>query len=127
MGGLGPMAGQNHHFALYAVGEDSVRDRPLRPRDGAALPRAGQRLADRAFLAGDYSIADIACYPWVSPERQSQNIDEFPHLKRWKAEIARGPAVQRAYELAKSINTAPAVSDAESRRVLFGQSKDTVK
>ena len=86
-----------------------------------------RRLADRPFLAGDYSIADIACYPWVSPERQSQNIDDFPHLKRWKEEIRARPAVQRAYELAKTINTTPAVSDAESRRVLFGQSKDTVK
>ncbi len=127
MGNLGPMAGQNHHFALYAVEKlPYAIDRYVR-ETGRLYRVLDRRLADRPFLAGDYSIADIACYPWVSPERQSQNIDDFPHLKRWKEEIRARPAVQRAYELAKKINTAPAVSDAESRRVLFGQSKDTVK
>ena len=127
MGNLGPMAGQNHHFALYAVEKlPYAIDRYVR-ETGRLYRVMDRRLADRAFLAGGYSIADIACYPWVNPDRQSQNIDEFPHLKRWRAEIRARPAVQRAYELAKSINTVPAVSDAESRRVLFGQSKDTVK
>jgi GST-like protein len=86
-----------------------------------------QGLTGREYLAGDYSIADIACYPWVIPERQAQDIDEFPHLKRWKADIRARPAVQRAYEIAKTINLKPAVNDDEARRVLFGQSKDTVK
>jgi len=127
MGNLGPMAGQNHHFALYAAEKlPYAIDRYVR-ETGRLYRVLDRRLADRPFLAGDYSIADIACYPWVSPERQSQNIDDFPHLKRWKEAIRGRPAVQRAYELAKKINTAPAVSDAESRRVLFGQSKDTVK
>jgi GSH-dependent disulfide-bond oxidoreductase len=127
MGNLGPMAGQNHHFALYAVEKlPYAIDRYVR-ETGRLYRVLDRRLADRPFLAGDYSIADIACYPWVSPERQSQNIDEFPHLKRWKEEIRARPAVHRAYELAKKVNTAPTVSDAESRQVLFGQSKDTVK
>jgi GST-like protein len=127
MGNLGPMAGQNHHFALYAVEKlPYAIDRYVR-ETGRLYRVLDRRLADRPFLAGDYSIADIACYPWVSPERQSQNIDDFPHLKRWKEQIRARPAVQRAYELGKAINTAPAVSDAESRRVLFGQSKDTVR
>ena len=60
-----------------------------------------KRLADREFIAGDYSIADIACYPWVLPERQSQDIDEFPHLKRWKEAIKARPATVRAYALAQ--------------------------
>ena len=62
-----------------------------------------KRLADRAFIAGEYSIADIACYPWVQPERQKQDIADFPHLARWLTEIAARPAVQRAYALAKTI------------------------
>jgi len=86
-----------------------------------------KRLADRAFIAGDYSIADIACYPWVQPERQKQDIADFPHLARWLKEIAARPAVQRAYALAKSVNVKPAVDDEKSRAILFGQSKDTIK
>ena len=127
MGNLGPMAGQNHHFALYAADKlPYAIDRYVR-ETGRLYRVLDRRLADRAYLAGDYSIADIASYPWVLPERQSQNIDEFPNLKRWKADIRARPAVQRAYELAQSINPKPVVNDEDSRRVLFGQSKDTVK
>ena len=127
MGNLGPMAGQNHHFALYAADKlPYAIDRYVR-ETGRLYRVLDRRLADRAYLAGDYSIADIASYPWVLPERQSQNIDEFPNLKRWKADIRARPAVQRAYELAQTINPKPVVNDDESRRVLFGQSKDTVK
>ena len=87
-----------------------------------------KRLADREYVAGDYSIADMACYPWVLPERQGQNLDDFPHLKRWKAAIGERPAVMRAYALAKSVNTAPpGIHDDKSRAVLFGQDKSTVK
>ena len=86
-----------------------------------------KRLADRAFIAGEYSIADIACYPWVQPERQKQDITAFPHLARWLAAIAARPAVQRAYAFAKTVNVKPAVDDEKSRAILFGQSKDTVR
>ena len=127
MGNLGPMAGQNHHFGLYALEKlPYAIDRYVR-ETGRLYRVLDRRLADRPFLAGDYSIADIACYPWVIPERQSQDIEEFPHLKRWKADIRARPAVQRAYELAKSINVKPVADDEAARRVLFGQSKDTVK
>jgi GST-like protein len=86
-----------------------------------------KRLADCEFIAGAYSIADIASYPWVQPERQGQNIDEFPHLKRWKATIASRPAVKRAYAIAKTINPTPTVHDEKSRQVLFGQDQSVVK
>jgi GST-like protein len=86
-----------------------------------------KRLADRAFVAGEYSIADMACYPWVQPERQKQNIADFPHLARWLKEIAARPAVQRAYALAKTVNVKPAADDEKSRAILFGQSKDSVR
>ncbi len=79
------------------------------------------------FIVGEYSIADIASYPWVVPERQQQNLDEFPHLKRWKETIRARPAVIRAYELAKKINVKPVALDEEAKKILFGQSKATVK
>src|SRR5216110_3304036 len=128
MGNLGPMAGQNHHFGLYAPEKlPYAIDRYVR-ETGRLYRVLDHRLADRPYIAGDYSIADIACYPWVTPERQGQDIEEFPHLKRWKADIRARPAVQRAYEMAKALQAKqPVVSDAESRRVLYGQSKDTVK
>jgi GSH-dependent disulfide-bond oxidoreductase len=86
-----------------------------------------RQLRAREFISGDYSIADIACYPWVQPERQRQHIDDFPDLKRWKDAIAARPATQRAYALAKTVNAKPAVSDEQSRKILFGQGKHTVR
>ena len=126
MAGLGPMAGQNHHFANYAPEKIPYAiDRYVR-ETGRLYAVLNKRLADRPFIAGEYSIADIACYPWVQPERQKQDINAFPHLARWLAQIAARPAVQRAYEFAKTIKK-PVVDDEKSRAILYGQSKDTVK
>jgi GST-like protein len=82
-----------------------------------------KRLADRPFLAGDsYSIADMASYPWIVPyERQGQDLDDTPHLKRWFEAIAERPGTRRAYALAEAINMVPSVNDEESRKILFGQ------
>jgi GST-like protein len=122
MGGLGPMAGQNHHFVQYAPEPlPYAIDRYVREvrRLQCVL---NNRLQDQAFVAGDYSIADMAIYPWVVPwKRQRQNIDEFPNLRRWFDSIRNRPAVQKAYARADEINSAPAVSDEESRQILFGQ------
>ncbi len=109
VGGLGPMAGQNGHFATqapekipYAIDRYIEETRRL----FAVLDR---RLADHPYLAGDYSIADMASYPWVVPhERLGQTIDDFPNLKRWLQAIAERPAVQRAYDRAAQINPAGA-------------------
>jgi len=127
MGGLGPMAGQTHHFVHYAPEPISYAiDRYVR-ETGRLYGVLNKRLADREFIAGDYSIADMACYPWVLPERQRQVIDDFPHLKRWRDAIAARPAVRRAYDLAKSVNPHPKPpATADERRILFGQDKDTV-
>jgi GST-like protein len=121
MGGLGPMAGQNHHFVQYAPEKiPYAMDRYIK-ETGRLYGVLNKRLADREFVAGAYSIADMASYPWVVPhERQQQNMDDFPHLKRWFETIAARPAVQRAYALAKDINQLPTVSP-ESRVHLFGQ------
>ena len=85
-----------------------------------------KRLADREFLAGNYSIADMASYPWVVPHtRQGQNLDDFPHLKRWFETIRARPATAGAYALAQEVNTQPTVTE-EAKRVLFGQTAAVV-
>jgi len=121
MGGLGPMAGQNHHFVQYAPEKIPYAMERYIKETNRLYGVLNKRLADRAFVAGAYSIADMAAYPWIVPyQRQQQNIDDFPHLKRWFLEIQARPAVQRAYALAKQINEQPTVSEA-SRAHLFGQ------
>lgn len=124
MGGLGPMAGQNHHFSQYAPEKIPYAiDRYVKETERlyGVLDR---RLADRPFVAGDYSIADMAAYPWIVPHtRQGQNLDDFPHIKRWFATIRARPAVQRAYARAEEINTEQTVTPASSA-ILFGQGRD---
>jgi GSH-dependent disulfide-bond oxidoreductase len=115
VGGLGPMAGQNHHFVQYAPERiPYAMDRYV--KETTRLYRVmDTRLADRPYLAGDYSIADIACYPWVVPyEKQRQNLDDFPHLKRWFATIAGRPAVERAYAVGRKL-LVQASDDAQKR------------
>jgi GST-like protein len=127
MGGLGPMAGQNHHFNLYASEKIPYAIDRYVNETGRLYAVLNKRLADREFVAGDYTIADMACYPWIRPERQRQDIDTFPHLKRWLAAIKARPAVERAYALAQTVNVQPAVTDEESRKILFGQDWHTVR
>ena len=121
------MAGQNHHFSQYAPEKlPYAIDRYVKEtsRLYAVLDK---RLADREFLAGAYSIADMACYPWVVPyERQGQRLEDFPNLKRWFESIKARPATERAYARAKEFQTVPVTSD-EARKVLFGQSASTVR
>lgn len=127
MAGLGPMAGQNHHFAHYAPEKlPYAIDRYVR-ETGRLYGVMNKRLATRAYLAGDaYTIADMAAYPWVVPhKRQSQRLGDFPHLERWFDAIRARPATLRAYERGKAINSVPTVSE-ESKALLFGQSAATV-
>jgi GST-like protein len=128
MGGLGPMAGQNHHFATYAPEKlPYAIDRYTR-ETGRLYGVLNKRLADREFIASDYSIADMACYPWIVPhEKQGQDLNEFPHLKRWFDAIASRPATVRAYAKAASINTEPTVHTEEARKMLFGQDAHTIR
>lgn len=121
MGGLGPMAGQNHHFVQYAPERIPYAIKRYVDETHRLYGVLDKQLADREFIARDYSIADMACYPWiVSHERQQQNLDDFPHLKRWFHAIKARPAVERAYALARTVNQAPVVSE-QSRELLFGQ------
>ena len=127
MGGLGPMAGQNHHFALYAPEKIPYAIERYVKETSRLYAVLDKRLADREFVAGAYSIADMAAYPWVVPwERQGQKLDDFPNLKRWFEIIAARPAVQRAYDRAREVNSERVVSE-EARTVLFGQDAHTVK
>jgi GST-like protein len=105
MGGLGPMAGQNHHFNMFAPEKLPYAMNRYIKETARLYGVLDRRLADRAFIAGDYSIADMASYPWIVPyERQSQNIDDFPNLKRWFESIRARPAVMRAYAKANEVN-----------------------
>ena len=127
MGGLGPMAGQNHHFTQYAPEPIPYAIERYVKETARLYAVLNKQLADHEFIAGDYSIADMACYPWVVPHaRQRQNLDDFPNLKRWFAAIRERPATQRAYALAEEINPAPVVTE-EAKKVLFGQDASSVR
>ncbi len=128
MGGLGPMAGQNHHFSQYAPEKIPYAINRYVNETGRLYGVLNKRLADRAFMAVEaYGIADMASYPWVVPhERQGQKLEDFPHLARWFATIKAMPSTERAYALAAKVNTQPTVN-AASASLLFNQSAATVK
>ena len=128
MANLGPMAGQNHHFGLYAPEKLPYAIDRYVNETGRLYAVLNRQLADREFIVGHYSIADIASYPWVQPERQSQNMNDFPHLKRWKEAIKARPATVRAYAKAKEINpNAGAARTEAEKKILFGQTKGVVR
>lgn len=129
MGGLGPMAGQNHHFGQYAPEKISYAIERYVKETNRLYGVLDNRLADREFVAGPYSIADMASYPWIVPyERQGQKLEDFPNVKRWFEAIRERPAVMRAYEKAKAVNPNPSgVRTAEQRAILFGQTSKSVQ
>lgn len=123
MGGLGPMAGQNHHFSQYAAEKIPYAIERYVKETERLYGVLDDRLEGRPFIAGDYSIADMACYPWIVPyENQGQRLEDFPNIARWFAEMRERPAVVRAYERAKEVRTAPVMDD-EAKKVLFGQGR----
>jgi GSH-dependent disulfide-bond oxidoreductase len=124
MGGLGPMAGQNHHFTQYAPEKIPYAIDRYKNETARLYGVMDRCLADREYLAGAYSIADMASYPWVVPhERQGMNLNDFPNLKRWFEAIKARPATVRAYDVATSINTQPSGNSDEAKRLLFGTQK----
>ena len=129
MGGLGPMLGQNHHFSAYAPEKIPYAIDRYVKETNRLYGVLNKRLEGRSFIAGDYSIADMACYPWIVPyERQGQKLEDFPHLKRWFEEIKGRPATVRAYALAKEVNPqVGAPMSEEAKKVLFGQTASVVK
>lgn len=128
MGGLGPMAGQNHHFVQYAPERLPYAMKRYVDETNRLYGVLNKRLADRAFVAGDaYTIADMASYPWIVPwEKQGQNLDDFPHLKRWFEAIAARPATIRAYEKGEAVRPSRPMSEDE-KKILFGQTAASLK
>ena len=134
MGGLGPMAGQNHHFGVYAPEKITYAIERYVKETARLYGVLNKHLGERAaagqhHIAGDYSIADMACYPWVVPyQRQGQKLEDFPHLAAWFERVRERPATVRAYARAAEINpNPPPVIDDEARKVLFGQDASTVR
>jgi GSH-dependent disulfide-bond oxidoreductase len=124
MGGLGPMAGQCHHFRNYAPEKIQYGIDRYTNEVNRLYGVMNTRLADRPFLAGDYSIADMACYPWVRPHKnQGQDLAEFPHLEAWYKRNQERPAVARGVKAAEELrSTAYSLKDdKEAQKILFGQ------
>jgi GST-like protein len=125
-GGLGPMAGQLSHFVNYAKEKIPYALQRYGDEYDRLLAVMDVRLRNREFLAGDYSIADIACFPWVLPYRRlGNNLDKFTHLRRWFDALKVRPAVQRGIDLGKDWPRNEAQNE-EARYLLFEQSSKTV-
>jgi len=122
IGGLGPMAGQNHHFTQYAPEKLPYAIERYVKETNRLYGVMDRRLAQHPYLGGaDYSIADMAAYPWIVPwQLQSQDLAKFPALKAWFEKIAARPATQRAYARGESFRAPPVITE-EARKVLFGQ------
>jgi GST-like protein len=121
MGGLGPMLGQNHHFRGYAPEQIPYAIDRYTNEAHRLYGVLNERLEGREYVCGEYSIADIACWPWIVPyERQGQDLDEFPDLKRWFETMKSRPAVQRGFELGQELRRTGGM-DEEAKKVLFGQ------
>ncbi len=129
VGGLGPMAGQNHHFVQYAPEPVPYAIERYVKETARLYGVLNRHLGDgREFICGEeYSIADMACYPWIVPhEKQRQKLEEFPRLAAWFERIRQRPATLRAYALADAINPQPVMDEAASK-VLFGQDASSVR
>ena len=122
MGGLGPMLGQNHHFSGYAPEKIPYAIGRYLKETERLYGVLDERLADREFIAGAYSIADMAAYPWIVHTKDRQDLDDYLHIRRWFEIVERRPAVQRAYEIAKTVNTTTGMSDS-AKAILFGQGR----
>ncbi|GHC69190.1 glutathione S-transferase family protein [Limoniibacter endophyticus] len=121
IGGLGPMAGQAHHFRNYAPEKVQYGIDRYTNECHRLYGVMNKRLADREFLAGDYSIADMACVGWIRPYRnQGQDLEEFPHLKRWFETLMARPAIERAMAVGADLRSDLA-KDKDAQKVLFGQ------
>lgn len=121
VGGLGPMAGQAHHFRNYAPEKLPYAIDRYTNEVNRLYGVMNKRLADREFLAGDYSIADMAAVGWVrSYKNQGQDLDDFPNLKRWFDAILARPAVERAVAVGQE-RRANLAEDKDAQKVLFGQ------
>ena len=122
MGGLGPMAGQCHHFRNYAGDTITYAINRYTDEVNRLYGVMDTRLADREYLAGEYSIADMMSWPWaILWDKQGQDIEEFPNLKRWLDAVGARPAVQRGRAAGAELKENQAQMDEEAKKILFGQ------
>ncbi len=125
MGGLGPMAGQAHHFLHYAPAMEPAHVLPYaqqryRNETARLYGVLDDRLADRDYVAGDYSIADMAIWPWTqSWKRQQQDLDEFPNVAAWMERVGERPAVQAGRAVGAELKS-DATTDREAQKHMFG-------
>ena len=125
-GGLGPMAGQLSHFVNYVLDDQPYAHERYFNEYDRLLAVMDVRLRDREFLADEYSIADIASFPWVIPYRRLGNdLDNFPNLRRWFDAIKKRPAVQRGVDVGKGWRRDEATNK-EARKLMFKQNSETV-
>jgi GSH-dependent disulfide-bond oxidoreductase len=122
MSALGPTGGQHGHFKLYAQEKIPYAI----SRFGNEIDRLygvmDRCLAEAEFLAGDYSIADMACFPWIMTHKaQGLTLDPFPNLKRWFTTLRGREALQRGLSVGRELKSASIGPDEESRKILFGQ------
>ena len=123
MAGLGPMCGQAHHFRQYAPEKVPYAIERYTNEVNRLYGVLNRQLHGKDYVAGDYSIADMAIWPWIRPyERQGQRLEDFPHLQMWFERMGGRPAVQRAVEVAKDAQgTVDLSKDKEAQRIMFGQ------
>jgi len=127
IGGLGPMAGQNHHFSQYAPEKIPYAINRYVNETNRLYGVLNRRLVGRDFIGSAYSIADMAAYPCVvSHEKQSQKLEDFPHVQRWYEMIKARPAVIAAYARGEAYRGQPAVTE-EGKKILFGQTSTTTR
>ena len=123
MGGLGPMAGQAHHFREYSQEKVEYAVNRYTNECNRLYGVLNKRLADRDYVAGDFSIADIAIIGWIKPhQRQGQDLNEFPNLKAWFARMMARPAVAKGIEIGVEMRSKTNLAnDKEAQKILFGQ------
>jgi GST-like protein len=128
IGGLGPMAGQAHHFLRYAPEKIEYPMRRFREEVARLYTVMDKQLAKHDYLAGEYSIADIACWPWVFRyDWQGQDLNDFPHVKRWFETVGARPAVKKGASVGQEwINSAQQMTD-EDRKRLFNLRDEDLK
>jgi GST-like protein len=123
MGGLGPMLGQNHHFRIYAPEKLPYAIDRYTKEAQRLYGVLDRRLEGREYICGEYSIADMACWPWiVLHERQGIDLAGFRNVQRWHEKMKTRPGVQRGFDAAKELRNASAAGpDEQARKILFGQ------
>lgn len=127
VGNQGPMAGQLSHFVNYAPSDQPYSKTRYANEYNRCLGVLEKRLSDRDYIVGEYSIADIICWPWVLIAKPlGQSLDEFPKVNAWRQRIKQRPAVRRGVDLGKELRRSAPPSD-EERKILFDQTADTVE